>query len=204
MERLEELESTYDPLCFNNTDRLTELLSEIDLEPSTVDENKTMELKLLVKEVCSENCGGVTYKIFTECGNQSLEYYMVIQDVFRVCNSNTEFLCGLVPLQTQIHPSAISCGIQYFNNTDQCPEGCKGVFDQLINELGCCVNNYYFYVDYWDNFSLGNTTDLYETCELEDPGYCTNYQSDDATTVRAAAAKLILSMAVLVTAVFLF
>lgn len=107
------------------------------------------------------------YKLLTTC----YPYETVqAQETLDFCSANEGNLCGLTHLlvgDMENFNSAIGCFL-YFSK-GSCLDGCRGILTRLIDDIGCCANNFFRL-----RFPWINSTEVYETCGVEDPGFCPN------------------------------
>ncbi len=172
------LYSTLDTMCYDNFDVLNDLVGQL-LNSSSAsrqqpDLNAIDELNRAAEGLCTDRCGGVLYRVSTECDPDD----ELVDLITNLCGFNGEILCRNA-LNSQAHSTSTACSNQWLSSLDpkMCPPGCKEALNTTIDEIGCCTNNnldLYFYV-----FNAA-IEDLYSTCEVQDPGFCpVTFQDQD-------------------------
>ncbi len=169
------IKSAMDPMCETRSDLLREMESELENSPDPPTAAQLNQLVLLATDVCSYHCAGVRYRLYTECflhdTNMEVEVAMMINH----CSTNGKIFCGLAPLYIKnrgAFANASACVHQALLPSNQCAPGCKGDFDEVIEEIGCCTNNNFGV--YFTFLSNSTIEDFYLLCQISDPGYCKN------------------------------
>ncbi len=203
-EQVETFNSNFDLiLCITNSNMLGQSTEQFFNSSGPPDQELIDEVNQLIGKVCADTCIGGIINLLQECTPDEDDFGDLedILDTLRfLCNSNGRFFCVLAPTKitnfTAFDLELNTCpSVWVDSENDTCLPQCQTAHDTVVNDIGCCINNYFDVI--LSDYNV-TTQDYYSACNLQDPGDCSIALVDRNGGTFTTAAKVLSILAVLI------